>query len=135
MRIKSTSSKVKSQLGDRKNNVVYEIPCFCGAVYIGHTERAVGIRHQEHENDLRLTRTDLEADENERAERRIRSSRLVQHCVRGCGLTPDWDQSLRSPYYSTSAPLALVASLPLPKWGTDKNEEKSPSHPSTKLKN
>ena len=91
-RIKSSGSKVKSQLRDRKNNVIYEIPCLCGAVYIGQTERAVGIRHQEHESDLRLTRTDLEADENERAERRIRSSRLVQHCVRGCGLTPDWDQ-------------------------------------------
>jgi hypothetical protein len=44
-------------------------------------------------------------------------------------------QSLHSPYYSPSAPLALVVSLPLPKWGTDKNEVKNPSHPSTKLKN
>ena len=91
-RVKDIGNKTKSQLKGRKNMVIYEIPCICGAVYIGQTERAVEKRHQEHERDLRLTRDDLESERGEAsAERRIASSRLVQHCVRGCGHNPDWE--------------------------------------------
>ena len=38
---------------------------------------------------------DLEGDgerAEQRAEQRMRSSKLVEHCVRGCGLNPDWDK-------------------------------------------
>jgi hypothetical protein len=90
-RVKDVGHRTKSALGDRKKNVVYEIPCICGAVYIGQTERAIKTRHKEHEADLRLTRTDLENGQEARAEQRMRTSKLVQHCVTDCGLNPDWE--------------------------------------------
>ena len=59
---------------------------------MGQTERAIKTRHQEHESDLWLSRIDLENDQEVSAERRMRSSRLVQHCIGECGLNPDWDE-------------------------------------------
>jgi hypothetical protein len=94
-RIKDAGNRTKSKLGGRKNHVIYEIPCVCGAVYIGQTERAVAKRYQEHGRELRLIRVELEGDgerDEQRAEQRMRSSKLVEHCVRGCGLNPDWEK-------------------------------------------
>jgi hypothetical protein len=90
-RVKEIGYKTKSKLEGRRKDVVYQIPCLCGAVYVGQTERAVKTRHQEHESDLRLARTDLENNQDLSAERRMRSSRLVQHCIRDCGQNPDWE--------------------------------------------
>ena len=89
--VKELGNKTKSNLGQRKNNVIYQIPCICGHIYIGQTERAVGLRHKEHEADLRLTRIDIEEDKDEEAGKRIKKSRLVEHCVNNCGLNPDWE--------------------------------------------
>lgn len=42
-------SKMKDKLTvENKSNVIYEIPCNCGAVYIGQTKQLVKTRIQEH---------------------------------------------------------------------------------------
>ena len=41
--------KVKDPLPiDRQSNVVYEVPCTCGKVYIGETKGRLGTRLKEH---------------------------------------------------------------------------------------
>ena len=89
--VKESGSCAKSSLGDRKNNVVYQIGCLCGGVYIGQTERMMKTRHNEHEADIRLTRVAIENGNMNGADQRMASSKLVDHCVNGCGLFPDWD--------------------------------------------
>ena len=89
--VKDAGNSVKSEIGCRRCNVVYEIPCICGDIYIGQTERSIGVRHREHEADLRLTRQDIEDGNMGSAQRRAEKSRLVQHYVNGCDYNPDWE--------------------------------------------
>jgi len=76
-RVKEIGYKTKSKLEGRRKHLVYQIPCLCGAVYVGQTERAVKSRHQEHESDLRLACTDLE--NNRRKEDEVKSSSPALH--------------------------------------------------------
>ena len=45
----------------KQDGVVYRIPCECGKVYIGETERPMQDRMKEHERDIRLARTQTSA--------------------------------------------------------------------------
>ena len=45
----------------KQDGVVYKIPCECGKVYIGDTERSMHERVKEHDRDIRLTRTQSSA--------------------------------------------------------------------------
>ena len=42
----------------KQDGVVYRIPCECGKVYIGETERPVQERIKEHDRDIRFARTE-----------------------------------------------------------------------------
>jgi len=48
---------VKDALGLRTSGV-YSIPCECGGVYIGQSDRSVQIRIKEHNRHIRLAQTD-----------------------------------------------------------------------------
>ena len=44
-------TKVKDPLPiEKQSNIVYEVPCTCGKVYIGETKRRLGTRLQEHKD-------------------------------------------------------------------------------------
>lgn len=91
-RIRDVGNRNKSDLGWRKNNVVYEIPCICGSIYIGQTERCLQTRMDEHERDIRLAKKDQEEGRQVSLEQRWRRSRLVKHYIMdGCDQNPDWD--------------------------------------------
>ena len=40
--------KMAPPYGEKKSGVVYEVPCNCGKVYIGETERTLETRMKEH---------------------------------------------------------------------------------------
>ena len=47
--LRSLLTKVKDPLpAEKQANVVYEVPCTCGKVYIGETKRCLEIRLKEH---------------------------------------------------------------------------------------
>ena len=55
-------TKVKDPLPIKKQaNVVYEVPCTCGQVYIGETRRRLGTRLKEHRDTCRKGLTDKSA--------------------------------------------------------------------------
>ena len=45
----------------KQDGVVYKIPCECGKVYIGETERSMHERIKEHDRDIRLARNQSSA--------------------------------------------------------------------------
>jgi predicted GIY-YIG superfamily endonuclease len=51
---------VKDELG-LKTPGLYRIPCECGRVYIGQSDRSVHLRFKEHDRHLRLAQTDKSA--------------------------------------------------------------------------
>jgi len=60
--LRQTLTKVKDKLTDtQRSNVVYRIPCTCGKVYIGETQRALGTRIKEHQDACRLCHTEKSA--------------------------------------------------------------------------
>ena len=64
--------KAKTPLGDKNSSVVYNIPCKCEKFgYVGETERKWGTRKGEHEDKVRLTKTDVELGKKEAAEKRM----------------------------------------------------------------
>ena len=55
-------TKVKDPLPiEKQANVVYEVPCTCGQVYIGETRRRLGTRLKEHRDACRKGLTDKSA--------------------------------------------------------------------------
>ena len=49
--LRNLLTKVKDPLPiDKQSNVVYEVPCTCGKVYIGETKRRLGTRIKEHKD-------------------------------------------------------------------------------------
>ena len=59
---RSMLTKVKDPLPiEKQANVVYEIPCTCGKVYIGETKRRLGTRLKEHKDACVKCQTDKSA--------------------------------------------------------------------------
>ena len=59
---RSMLTKVKDPLPiEKQSNVVYEIPCTCGKVYIGETKRHLGTRLKEHKDACVKCQTDKSA--------------------------------------------------------------------------
>ena len=59
---RSMLTKVKDPLAvEKQANVVYEIPCMCGKVYIGETKRRLGTRLKEHKDACVKGQTDKSA--------------------------------------------------------------------------
>jgi predicted GIY-YIG superfamily endonuclease len=60
-------SKITSYLPPAKDELglktpgIYRIPCKCGNLYIGETDRSVQLRVKEHDRQLRLAQTDKSA--------------------------------------------------------------------------
>ena len=60
--LRSLLTKVKDPLPiDKQSNVVYEVPCTCGKVYIGETKRRLGTRLKEHKDACVKCHTDKSA--------------------------------------------------------------------------
>ena len=60
--LRSLLTKVKDPLPiDKQSNVVYEVPCTCGKVYIGETKRRLGTRLKEHKDACVKYHTDKSA--------------------------------------------------------------------------
>ena len=59
---RSMLTNVKDPLPvEKQANVVYEIPCTCGKVYIGETKRRLGTRLKEHKDAFVRCQTDKSA--------------------------------------------------------------------------
>ena len=66
------TTKVKTPLGDKNSNVVYNIPCKCDRyTYTGETCRKWSTRKKEHQSQVRLTKQDIEEGDKERTEHRM----------------------------------------------------------------
>ena len=60
--LRSLLTKVKDPLPvEKQSNVVYEVPCTCGKVYIGETKRRLGTRLKEHKDACAKCLTDKSA--------------------------------------------------------------------------
>ena len=89
--------KTKSQqpLGDKREAVVYKIPCKCNkAVYVGETWRLFGTRRKEQENKVRLTGEDIRNGRLDAARERMgkEDGGLARHSV-DCGSGIDWGEA------------------------------------------
>ena len=70
--VKDLSQRAKTALGGKNKNVVYNIPCGCGQYsYTGETDRKWETRKKEHMDKVRLTRTDIDNGNVERANDRM----------------------------------------------------------------
>ena len=70
-KLKSVKLKCQEPLGNKRNNVVYQIPCECGAIYTGETKRRFGTRLEEHRTKVRLTLNDIENGNQASADARM----------------------------------------------------------------
>lgn len=62
--LSSSFTKLKDPTPKNKvEGVVYNIPCECGAVYIGETGKTLDIRLKQHMNDVKLVQTKIIRDE------------------------------------------------------------------------
>ena len=60
--LRSLLTRAKDHLPiDKQSNVVYEVPCTCGKVYIGETKRRLGTRIKEHKDACVKCLTDKSA--------------------------------------------------------------------------
>ena len=94
-RVKDLVRKAKTPLGDKNSSVVYNIPCKCEKFgYVGETERKWGTRKGEHEDKVRLTKTDVELGKKEAAEKRMNTGDggLARHAV-ACESGINWDEA------------------------------------------
>ena len=95
LKIKELKSTARTPLGEKKANVVYQIPCKCkDSVYIGETYRMFETRKKEHEAKVRLTKRDIEDGNIESAEVRIgkEDGGLAKHSTQ-CSQGIDWKNS------------------------------------------
>ena len=86
-------TKVKTSLGDKNSNVVYNIPCKCDRyTYIGETCRKWSTRKKEHQSKVRLRKQDIEEGNTERAEQRMNENDggLARHST-VCQQEIDWE--------------------------------------------
>ena len=93
VKVKDVQNKAKRSLGEKKNNVVYEIGCKCGkVVYKGETSQRMEERKKEHRDRERLTRQDLDMGRNLSAQLRMGKydAGLTRHSLE-CESTIDWD--------------------------------------------
>ena len=71
-KVRDITSKARTPLGDKNTHVSYNIPCGCEEhSYSGETDRMWGTRKKEHRDKVRLTKTDLENGNVERATERM----------------------------------------------------------------
>ena len=94
-KIKELKSTARTPLGEKKANVVYQIPCKCkDSVYIGETYRMFETRKKEHEAKVRLTKRDIEDGNIESAEVRMgkEDGGLAKHSTQ-CSQGIDWKNS------------------------------------------
>ena len=60
--LRNLLTKAKDPLpAEKQSNVVYEVPCTCGKVYIGETKRRLGTRLKEHKDTCANSLTDRSA--------------------------------------------------------------------------
>ena len=60
-KVKEVNKKLKTPLGERRKELVYEIVCKCGkCVYVGQTEQTWGERRDQHMDNIRYGRSELE---------------------------------------------------------------------------
>ena len=71
-KVRDISSKARTPLGDKNTHVTYNIPCGCEEhSYSGETDRMWRTRKKEQQDKVRLTKTDLENGNVERATERM----------------------------------------------------------------
>ena len=89
------TTSAKTALGDKNDNVVYNIPCKCNRyTYVGETERKWSTRKKEHQDKVRLTKEDIQKGSIERATTRMndRDGGLARHATT-CQREIDWDNA------------------------------------------
>ena len=94
-KVRELTTKVKTPLGDKNSNVVYNIPCKCERyTYTGETCRKWSTRRKEHESKVRLTKKDMEEGNTERAEQRMNENDggLARHST-VCQEGIDWEHA------------------------------------------
>ena len=92
-KVKDLSQKAKTALGEKNKNVVYNIPCGCGRYsYTGETDRKWETRKKEHMDKVRLTRTDIDNGNVERANERMNTGDggLAKHNAT-CSAVINWE--------------------------------------------
>ena len=86
-KVRDLSTNAKTPLKEKNSCVVYNIPCKCGKYsYTGETDRKFETRKKEHQDNVRLTRGDMEDERYDKAENRMNSGDggLARHAVT-CG--------------------------------------------------
>ena len=94
-RVKDLVSTAKTPLGGKNTNVIYRIPCKCALhTYTGETDRKWCTREKEHRDKVRLTMTDLESGNTERATKRMNDGDggLAKHAA-SCSKGIDWEKA------------------------------------------
>ena len=94
-KVRDIKTKSQQPLGDKREAVVYKIPCKCNkAVYVGETWRLFGTRRKEHENKVRLTGEDIRNGRLDAARERMgkEDGGLARHSV-DCGSGIDWGEA------------------------------------------
>ena len=91
-------NKAKNPIGNKKKNVVYEVECRCGCVYIGQTQQRFDERLKQHKDNVRLTEQELYMGTEMgklRAEERMRSigGGLVKHTIKECQQGIEWEKA------------------------------------------
>ena len=94
-KVKDLKSKAKTPLGDKRSDVVYNIPCKCNQfTYTGETDRKWGTRKKEHQDKVRRTHDDIKAGNLENAMKRMNDGDggLAKHST-SCKFNIDWDNA------------------------------------------
>ena len=94
-KVRDLTTKVKTPLGDKNSNVVYNIPCKCDRyTYTGETCRKWSTRRKEHQSKVRLTKRDIEEGNTVRAEQRMNENDggLARHST-VCQQGIDWERA------------------------------------------
>ena len=94
-RVKDLIRNAKTPLGDRRKDVVYQIPCKCKKYsYTGETFRNWATRKKEHMDKVRLTKEDIESGNLHRANERMNTGDggLAKHAA-NCTYGIDWENA------------------------------------------